>query len=312
MNCPRCKSAINTPVNPDGIITCSGCGARLMTRAAAKRTGGGPRQTPSPADAATAPVLRSEPAPSPDDHPPDVTAPSGLSFQVRVGAPAAITDEEPEVHHEEAHEPPHREPHHEPHPPDPGSHPAPPGRGGEIITLATIRQEILALHETQQRMLDLLMQLTGGGGATEAGGGPGGDPDSGPILSPVRTQKRKSVLLVDDDGNTCDAARLALEQADVPVRVITSGNAALREIAADKPDVIAIELGIKGEMGGKDVINMIKATMEWVDIPIVLWTREPVETQREARQIHGADEIVKKSSGAEALVACVISLFRRA
>ena len=26
-------------------------------------------------------------------------------------------------------------------------------------------------------------------------------------------------------------------------------------------------------MAGKDVINMIKATMEWVDIPIVLYTR---------------------------------------
>jgi DNA-binding response OmpR family regulator len=64
-------------------------------------------------------------------------------------------------------------------------------------------------------------------------------------------------------------------------------------------------------MAGKDVINVIKATMEWVDIPIVLWTREPVANQREARQIHGADEIVPKSSGAAALVARVITVFRR-
>jgi len=32
---------------------------------------------------------------------------------------------------------------------------------------------------------------------------------------------------------------------------------------------------------------MIKATMEWVEIPIVLWTRAPVQNQKEARQIHG-------------------------
>jgi DNA-binding response OmpR family regulator len=56
---------------------------------------------------------------------------------------------------------------------------------------------------------------------------------------------------------------------------------------------------------------MIKATMEWVDIPIVLWTRENVSNQREARQIHGADEVVAKSAGPAALVARVISLFRR-
>jgi hypothetical protein len=51
--------------------------------------------------------------------------------------------------------------------------------------------------------------------------------------------------------------------------------------------------------------------MEWVDIPIVLWTREAVSTQKEARQIHGADEVVPKSGGAAGLVARVITLFRR-
>jgi DNA-binding response OmpR family regulator len=64
-------------------------------------------------------------------------------------------------------------------------------------------------------------------------------------------------------------------------------------------------------MAGKDVINMIKATMEWVDIPIVLWTREAVSNQKEARQIHGADELVPKSAGPAALVARIISIFRR-
>jgi DNA-binding response OmpR family regulator len=56
---------------------------------------------------------------------------------------------------------------------------------------------------------------------------------------------------------------------------------------------------------------MIKATMEWVHIPIILWTREPVASQKEARQIHGADELVQKSAGAAALVARVITVFRR-
>jgi DNA-binding response OmpR family regulator len=51
--------------------------------------------------------------------------------------------------------------------------------------------------------------------------------------------------------------------------------------------------------------------MEWVDIPIVLWTRESVKNQKEARQVHGADEVVAKSNGAAALVARVITIFRR-
>jgi len=81
--------------------------------------------------------------------------------------------------------------------------------------------------------------------------------------------------------------------------------------AEDKPDVIILELVAGGDLGGKDLVNMIKATMEWVDIPIVLWTREAVSNQKEARQIHGADEVVPKSGGPAALVARVISVFRR-
>ena len=94
-------------------------------------------------------------------------------------------------------------------------------------------------------------------------------------------------------------------------RAYAEGNAAVSAIAEEKPDVIALELGVGGAMAGKDLVNMIKATMEWVDIPIVLWTREAVTTQKEARQIHGADEVVPKSGGPAALLACVIGVFRR-
>ena len=95
------------------------------------------------------------------------------------------------------------------------------------------------------------------------------------------------------------------------MRAFGDGNHALAAIAEQKPDVIVLEVQVGGDLAGKDLVNMIKATMEWVDIPIVLWTRENVSNQREARQVHGADEVVGKSQGAAALVARVITLFRR-
>jgi DNA-binding response OmpR family regulator len=98
----------------------------------------------------------------------------------------------------------------------------------------------------------------------------------------------------------------------VPVQVATEGNAALKLIAEEKPDVIALELALEGDMAGKDLINLIKATMEWVDIPIILWTSAPVKTQKEARVVHGADEVVQKESGPAALVTRVITAFRKA
>ena len=76
--------------------------------------------------------------------------------------------------------------------------------------------------------------------------------------------------------------------------------------------MVILELGINGAMSGKDFVNRVKATMEWVDLPIVLYTRMPIEGQKEARIIHGADELVPKGAGApEALVQRVIGLFRK-
>jgi CheY-like chemotaxis protein len=130
---------------------------------------------------------------------------------------------------------------------------------------------------------------------------------------PPRTRRRqKTALLVDDDPDTRDAALTALGNAQVPVKAVSQGNDALAAIASEKPDVIILELEIAGAMSGRDVVNMIKATMEWVDVPIVLYTRSAIASQKEARQIHGGDEYVAKGpASAEALVARVISIFQK-
>jgi two-component system KDP operon response regulator KdpE len=154
-----------------------------------------------------------------------------------------------------------------------------------------------------------MLELLKAGGPLSGDATEPGEVES-PVFQPVRSRRRKSALVVDDDPETREGALVELRQADVPVRAVGDGNAALAAIAEEKPDVIALELGLTGDMGGKDFINMIKATMDWVDIPVVLWTREAVATQKEAREDHGADEVVHKSGGPAALVARVITLFR--
>ncbi|HVR70366.1 MAG TPA: response regulator, partial [Vicinamibacteria bacterium] len=185
--------------------------------------------------------------------------------------------------------------------------------------LDAIFDELRGLREGQGEILDLLREPAaprrGGGSAYEPLGAFGGD-DARPAPPPppgaVRSRRRKTVLLIDDDPQALAEAVAALEHAEVPVRSVADGSAGIAAIAEEKPDVIVMELGIKGAMAGKDVINMIKATMEWVDVPILLYTRVPIESQREARQMHGADEYVLKGSGSpEALVGRVIALFRK-
>jgi DNA-binding response OmpR family regulator len=170
--------------------------------------------------------------------------------------------------------------------------------------------ELKALRGLQVEILSMLKAMAS---VTDAGAAPeGDDPYASPAPSAVRTRRRKTVLVIDDDAETRAAVVAALELAEVPVRTAPDGNAGLEAMAADRPDVVVLELGMGGRMAGKDVVNMIKATMEWVDIPIVLYTRVAVESQKEARLVHGADELIQKGPGSpEALVARVIALFRR-
>jgi CheY-like chemotaxis protein len=172
-----------------------------------------------------------------------------------------------------------------------------------LDTLDLLLKEIRVVRAVQE---DILAALRG---TPAPPPGPAGEET--PSLTPIRARRRKTVVLVDDDPQTREAALAEFHQADVPVRACGDGNAALAAIAEDKPDVIILEIAITGDMEGRDVINMVKATMEWVDIPIILWTRGAVSSQKEARQLHGADEVVLKSSGPQALLARVITVFRR-
>jgi len=136
-------------------------------------------------------------------------------------------------------------------------------------------------------------------------------PRTGPPPIPRVRPRRKTVLIVDDDEEAIAAAVASLEQAQIPIRTVRDGNAALSAMAESKPDVLVLELDIGEPMSGKDLVNYVKATMEWVDIPIVLYTRVAVENQTEARTVHGADEVVLKGAGApEALLNRVIYLFQ--
>jgi CheY-like chemotaxis protein/predicted RNA-binding Zn-ribbon protein involved in translation (DUF1610 family) len=275
MNCPRCQTSIGPLASPDAIVTCPGCGSRLMTRSAAMRSQGASIQA-----AAANPSAPSSPPAQPQ---PTSSAPAGVKVGVTTVSGKAT-----------------------------GAALKPGGHKGAAI-LEKLLAAIQAVQETQQLILEELHSLrrspaARGGGAVARDAT---DDDGAVALSPIRASRRKSVVLVDDDPQTRQAALSELQGAEIPVRAFGDGNTALSAIAEEKPDVVVLELGVGGDMGGKDLVNMIKATMEWVDIPIVLWTREAVSSQKEARQIHGADEVVPKSGGAAALVARVIQVFRR-
>jgi len=185
-------------------------------------------------------------------------------------------------------------------------------------TVEVLLAEVRALRVVQEEILELLRARPDGFDSRPQGAGV--EPSFAtldevldePPAPPVRTRRHKRVLLIDDDPRTRDEAVAALELAQIPVSTASDGGAGLAAIAAEKPDVIVLEVDMRGAMGGKDVVNMIKATMEWVDVPLILYTRAAIASQKDARTIHGADEfVVKGPTGAETLVATIVSTFRR-
>ena len=307
MKCPRCQSTIASAPDASGTLVCPSCGARLRS----KNAGSAPARARVGSE--TVMVAGGAPAAAVLENP-NATLPPGTPLRdiPRPGSPLAL-EAEAEV------APPKRDKS-QFIPEAPSAAPAPASASAESIE--NVLEEIRALRRTQDEILTLLRELPSRPAASarqsdDPFGGFEGDMDtpmSVPAVTtaPLRSRRRKTVLLVDDDAGTRLSAVAAFEKAEVPVRAVGDGNAALSALAEEKCDVLVLELGMGGAMGGKDVVNMIKATMEWVDVPIVLYTRVPVQSQKEARQVHGADEVVLKAPGGEeALVARVIQLFRR-
>jgi CheY-like chemotaxis protein len=291
MKCPRCQTGIESNPDPAGFMVCPGCGARLRrTAAQAAQTApaiqAGGSVTLPPADGPLGPRrVSSKPA-----------APA--SGKAAASAPRRIGDDTARVAKAAA-----------------AAAIAPPFTAPAANTPATasavdaVLAEVRAVRRMQEEILETLRGRAESGSASSY---PGNDDFEGMREPAVRSSRRKRVLLVDDDEATRGALESVLKGGEVPVTVVGEGNSALASIARDKPDVIVLELGIGGAMAGKDVVNMIKATMEWVDIPIILYTRVPMEGQKEARQIHGADDYVAKGPGGpEAVLAKAIAFFRK-
>jgi len=292
MKCPRCQAGIETKPDPAGFMVCPGCGARLR------------RTSAQTAQAVPASVQAGSMTLPPSDSPLGprrVGAKAPEAAKTTAASPRRIGDETARVAKAAAAAaiavpPPFTAP----------------GANSPATAAAvdTLLAEMRAVRRMQEEILELLR------GQAESDPGPSRRPandDFEGLHEPVvRSSRRKRVLLVDDDEAARALVENVLTTGEIPVTTVADGNSALASIAKDKPDVIVLELGIRGDMAGKDVVNMIKATMEWVDLPIILYTRVPMEGQKEARQIHGADDFVAKGPGGpEALLAKVVSFFRK-
>jgi len=115
------------------------------------------------------------------------------------------------------------------------------------------------------------------------------------------------VLVVDDEVEMQRALRAGLQYHDFDVRTVGSGEEAIRESAAWRPDVILLDLGLPGMDGFATLRALRPATRAAVIVVSVM----PGEKDKVRALDAGADDYVVKPFGTEELVARIRAVLRR-
>src|SRR5690349_15588492 len=115
------------------------------------------------------------------------------------------------------------------------------------------------------------------------------------------------VLVVDDEVEMQRALRAGLGYHDFDVRVVGTGEEAIREAAGWRPDVVLLDLGLPGMDGFQTLARLRPATRAAIIVVSVM----PGEKDKVRALDAGADDYVVKPFGTEELVARIRAVLRR-
>ncbi|MDN5003577.1 response regulator [Bradyrhizobium sp. GCM10027634] len=115
------------------------------------------------------------------------------------------------------------------------------------------------------------------------------------------------ILIVDDEGHIREVIRVALKKAGMDVIEARDGKEALLRYAADRPDLIVLDIGMP-EFDGLDVCREIRKVS---DVPILFLSARDEEIDRILGLEIGGDDYVTKPFSPRELVARVNVILRR-
>ncbi|MET4274657.1 MULTISPECIES: response regulator transcription factor [unclassified Bradyrhizobium] len=115
------------------------------------------------------------------------------------------------------------------------------------------------------------------------------------------------ILIVDDEGHIREVIRVALKKAGMDVIEARDGKEALSRFAADKPDLIVLDIGMP-EFDGLDVCREVRKSS---DVPILFLSARDEEIDRILGLEIGGDDYVTKPFSPRELVARVNVILRR-
>tara|TARA_B100001179_G_scaffold214040_1_gene183110 strand:- start:540 stop:1325 length:786 start_codon:yes stop_codon:yes gene_type:complete len=128
-----------------------------------------------------------------------------------------------------------------------------------------------------------------------------------PTQSPLRRTDRRVVALVDDDRNILTTVSIALQAEGFETRVYSDGEAALRALTENPPDLAVFDIKMP-RMDGMELLGKLR---ERSALPVIFLTSKDDERDEEAGFEMGADDYISKPFSLRLLVARIRAILRR-
>jgi DNA-binding response OmpR family regulator len=122
---------------------------------------------------------------------------------------------------------------------------------------------------------------------------------------------RHRVLIVEDEQDIAGLIKHTLERAgDTEAHIVGSGDAALRSVSDEPPDLIILDLNLP-VVSGVEVCRILRARSDGRHVPIIMLTARTSEDDRVTGLELGADDYVTKPFSLRELTARVRAVLRR-
>jgi DNA-binding response OmpR family regulator len=123
--------------------------------------------------------------------------------------------------------------------------------------------------------------------------------------------QKHRVLIVEDEQDIAGLIKHTLERSGgADAEIVSSGDAALKAVAARPPDLIILDLNLP-VLSGAEVCRVLRSRSDARHLPIIMLTAKSSESDRVAGLELGADDYVTKPFSLRELSARVRAVLRR-
>ncbi|MEO5594570.1 MAG: response regulator [Chitinophagaceae bacterium] len=110
--------------------------------------------------------------------------------------------------------------------------------------------------------------------------------------------KKKIVLVADDDNDLLQLVKMQLQQAGFTVQLALNGNGIMKMAAESHPDVILLDIAMDGISGG-DICKKLKTYDKTANIPVIMISAN--DNIEYIAQHCGANDYVRKPFNVQAI-----------